>query len=79
MLEIYYPPCTNENVSRWKGILDELVVGHKLIADNSIARPVLIFSSERVEGEQEIEDYLEELGEFVAKWRECRCDKYDFD
>lgn len=79
MLEIHYPPCANENASRWKGILEELVVGHKLLKDESLANPVLLFGTARVEGEQEIEYYLEELGGFVAKWRECRCDKYEFD
>ena len=79
MLSIHYPTNLNSAPLRWKARLDELVVGHELIPEESLSQPLLKLGSDRVAGEKEIDDYLEELVVFMAQWRECRCDKWEFD
>ena len=79
MIEIHYPNSHGEIVSRWKHYLKDIVVAHQLISDDNLVLPFLRSSNEKVEGEEAIEQYLEELRKEVDEWRECRCDKYEFD
>ena len=79
MIEIHYPPSYGEIVSKWKSYLSDLVVAYNLVPNNNLALPFLRSSNEKVEGGEAIEQYLEELRKEVEQWRECRCDKYEFD
>ena len=79
MLKIHYPPSMKEKANRWKTLLNDLVVVNKIMVDESLTRPLLTFSSDRVQGEENVDNYLSQLQDFVAQWRECRCDKYDFE
>lgn len=74
MIEIKFPNSSKEIANRWKDTLDELVVVHKLTSEDSLLKPVLTFSSDRAEGEQKIDEYLNHLRKFVFEWRDCRCD-----
>lgn len=64
---------SQEMAIHWKEKLDELVV-HKLSVEEGLHLPVLTFNTDRAEGEQNIEDYLVNLGKFVREWRDCWCD-----
>lgn len=79
MLIIQYPPSMKEKANRWKTLLSDLVVVNKIMVDEGLTSPLLTFSSDRVQGEENVDNYLNELQDFVAQWRECRCDKYDFE
>ena len=79
MLKIHHPPSMKEKANRWKNFLDDLVVVNKIMVDEGSTNPLLTFGSDRVQGEENIDNYLNQLQDFVEQWRECRCDKYDFE
>ncbi len=79
MIIVSYPSESRGAASSWKTRLDQLVLSHKLVEDNSISTPLLSDGSVQAEGIKAIESHIDKLEQLIAGWYEDRCDKYEFD
>lgn len=57
--------------------MEEMSLAKVIKLNNLLNEPVLIEGADRYEGEVQINQFLEKMAEFIEKWYECRCDKYD--
>lgn len=72
MLTIRYKEY-NSLVETWEEELKAMVIGHKLVQDETVEMPVLTNESETAIGEQAISKYVDELAEYQEAWFACSC------
>ena len=63
----------NSIVEIWKGQLEDIVMAHQFIEDESIDNSILISSKETIIGDEAISKYIDELMEFQKVWFACAC------
>ena len=79
MITIYYHP-QDPRISSWKERLDKMFMKYQLIEqEEATIIPLLLDGERQLEGVDAIEDYLNDLEEFVRAWYEDRCDRHDYD
>lgn len=71
-MKLYYP-VLDEKIKTLEEKMIEMVVSHKLILRKKIKQPLLEFGEDRIEGVEEIMDYLEDLHRDIQKGYFCGC------
>lgn len=71
MITIHYSE-TNSALEQWVGVLEELVLSHQLVKDNTLKTPLLRIGKTEVSGEQTITDYVHQLRrDTMRSWATC--------
>ncbi len=71
-MKLYYP-IFDKKIESLQEKMEEMVVTHELIQQKTLRKPHLHFGEDKVEGIENIQNYLEDLHRDMQKGYYCNC------